>query len=149
MQCNGELGWMYASIISLYIGKPAFITAHLRNIIQIHNGVLWDWQYSTKYVWIFSTFKMFKIISIHRVNILASFFLVFFIGLTLDGKLLYSNHLLQVMVRKWIHKSIILVGNWRLSLWVLGNGQYKNPRLTTKLINVCILLSHLATDCKS
>ena len=41
----------------MYVLRPMqYFIRH--NIIRIHNNVLWDWQYATKYSWIFLTFSL-------------------------------------------------------------------------------------------
>jgi hypothetical protein len=38
--------------------KTVWLASCLHDIIHIHNNVMWDWQYSTNYSWIFFTFNL-------------------------------------------------------------------------------------------
>ena len=47
--------WKFDLELAMFNHVPV---QHEHNIIQIHNNVLWDWQFLKEYFWIFPTFKL-------------------------------------------------------------------------------------------
>ena len=45
-----------------------FFIAHLHNIIHIHNNVMWDWQYSTEYFYIFPSSEVNTTFGVFSIN---------------------------------------------------------------------------------